>query len=267
LARVIGSYDDIWNDLNRCVTLPSTGASELHSLQEQMVCHVFYGLIGGGSTFDFEGWRPEVSAAQALNPENACDWRPAQSVVDGYAGDLVHWAGDTSSQHAAWLIVRSGNTLHREYIPTAELYDCLAAHGHAGPFDLAAGFMHIYMTDDSQTPTCATPTPPTSPAPPPPITPSSTWAEQEGNLGVNTFTDPYNASGMGPKIAPSQWVDVSCKVYAPAISSANPDGYWYRIKTSPWNDRYYSPANTFWNGDVPGHTPYTHNTDFNVPNC
>ena len=81
-------------------------------------------------------------------------------------------------------------------------------------------------------------------------------------MGVNTFTNPYNASGMGTKIQPYQWVDVSCKVYAPAIQWVNPDGYWYRIRSAPWNDQYYAPANTFWNGDVPGQTPYTHNTDF-----
>jgi hypothetical protein len=46
----------------------------------------------------------------------------------------------------------------------------------------------------------------------------------------------------------------------------NPDGYWYRIASPPWNDRYYAPANTFMNGD-PWNGPYTHNTDLKVPNC
>jgi hypothetical protein len=94
-----------------------------------------------------------------------------------------------------------------------------------------------------------------------------TWAEQQGSLGANTFTNPYNASGIGTKIQPYQWVDVSCKVYAPQIQSANPDGYWYRIASAPWNNTYYAVANTFWNGDVPGQRPYTHNTDFAVPDC
>ena len=64
-----------------------------------------------------------------------------------------------------------------------------------------------------------------------------------------------------------QWVDVSCKVYAPQIQSANPDGYWYRIATAPWNNQYYAVANTFWNGDVPGQKPYTHFTDWAVRDC
>lgn len=104
-------------------------------------------------------------------------------------------------------------------------------------------------------------------APPPPPPPPPTYAEQEGHYGANTFTDPYNASGMGPnKIPAGAWVQVSCKVYAPAIQSANPDGYWYRIASSPWNNAYYAVANTFMNGD-PWNGPYTHNTDWNVPNC
>lgn len=71
---------------------------------------------------------------------------------------------------------------------------------------------------------------------------------------------------MGPKIPAAAWVQVSCKVYAPAIQSANPDGYWYRIASSPWNNAYYAVANTFMNGD-PWGGPYTHNTDFKVPDC
>jgi hypothetical protein len=95
----------------------------------------------------------------------------------------------------------------------------------------------------------------------------STWPEQQGSRGANTFLNPYNASGMGLKIQPWLWVDVSCKVYAPLIQSANPDGYWYRIASAPWSNNYYAVANTFWNGDVPGQTPYTHFTDWAVPNC
>jgi hypothetical protein len=83
---------------------------------------------------------------------------------------------------------------------------------------------------------------------------------------VNTFTDYHNASGMGPPIAAGQWVQVSCKVHDPTIASVNPDGYWYRIASAPWGNSYYSPANTFMNGDPYG-GPYTHNTDFSVPDC
>lgn len=105
---------------------------------------------------------------------------------------------------------------------------------------------------------------PSSSSPPPP---PQTWSEQETpNHPVNTFTNYHNASGMGPAIGAGQWVEVSCKVYDPTIASVNPDGYWYRIASSPWSNAYYSPANTFMNGDPYG-GPYTHNTDFSVPNC
>jgi hypothetical protein len=124
-------------------------------------------------------------------------------------------------------------------------------------------------TTPTPTPTAPTPTP-IPPGggggggtPPPP----AVWHEQEGSLGANTFVNPYNASGMGPRVAAYQWVDIACKVYAPQIQSANPDGYWYRIASAPWNGQYYAVANTFWNGDIPGQKPYTHNTDWAVPNC
>jgi hypothetical protein len=109
---------------------------------------------------------------------------------------------------------------------------------------------------------------PALPAPEPtPPAPPAYYSEQETpNHPVNTFTNYHNASGMGPAIAAGQWVEVSCRVYDPTIASVNPDGYWYRIASSPWNNAYYSPANTFMNGDPYG-GPYTHNTDFAVPVC
>ena len=144
---------------------------------------------------------------------------------------------------------------------------------------LGAGFSvlahYTYTPPPSVSHTAPAPAPvtpaPVTPAPvtPAPVTPAptpKTYTEQEGHYGANTFTDPYNASGMGTKIAAGAYVQVSCKVYAPQIASVNPDGYWYRIASSPWNNGYYAAANTFMNGD-PWGGPYTHNTDFNVPNC
>jgi hypothetical protein len=108
-----------------------------------------------------------------------------------------------------------------------------------------------------------TPSGPPPPSPPPP----TTWSEQETpNHPVNSFSNYHNASGQGPAVAAGQWIQVSCKVYDPFIASVNPDGYWYRIASPPWNNAYYSPANTFMNGDPYG-GPYTHNTDFAVANC
>jgi lysophospholipase L1-like esterase len=105
-----------------------------------------------------------------------------------------------------------------------------------------------------------------SPPPPPPPPPANHLEQETPNHPVNTFTNYHNASGMGPPIAAGQWVEVSCRVYDPTIASVNPDGYWYRIASPPWSNAYYSPANTFMNGDPYG-GPYTHNTDFSVPVC
>jgi hypothetical protein len=91
--------------------------------------------------------------------------------------------------------------------------------------------------------------------------------EQAGTAGARSFADPHGLSGEGGSVKPGEWVTVRCKVYAPAPPSVVPDGYWYLLSSPPWNGKYYAPANSFWNGDKPGHTPYTHNTDFSVPNC
>lgn len=103
-------------------------------------------------------------------------------------------------------------------------------------------------------------------SPPSPPPPANHLEQETPNHPVNTFTNYHNASGMGPQIAAGQWVEISCRVYDPTIASVNPDGYWYRIASAPWNNAYYSPANTFMNGDPYG-GPYTHNTDFSVPVC
>ena len=132
-------------------------------------------------------------------------------------------------------------------------------------------------TSSPATSSPATAPPATSPpatAPPataPPATsPPTVWTEQEGHHGADTFSNPYNASGQGPSVGAGAYVEISCKLYAPQISSANPDGYWYLVASSPWNNAYYAVANTFMNGDSWGcwtTNTCTHNTDFNVRNC
>ena len=188
-----------------------------------------------------------------------------------YEGHIVQWDGDHKEQKTAWLVQQG----KRYWIPTSAIFYCLKGNGVAGPSVLPATVLDSYPDQTGQWANCSaagisigsgTP-PPDDPGAPQPLPPPPTWTEQEGSHGVDTFTNPYNASGKGSRIAPYQSVEVSCKVYAPQIQSANPDGYWYRIASSPWSDKYYAVANTFWNGDVPGQLPYTHDTDFNVPDC
>jgi hypothetical protein len=135
----------------------------------------------------------------------------------------------------------------------------------AGPGS-GSGWINEHFINDGQPINQPTPGVPACSSPAPPA-PPQTWSEQETpNHPVSTFTNYHNASGIGQPVAAGQWVQVSCKVYDPTIGSVNPDGYWYRIADAPWNNVYYSPANTFMNGDPYG-GPYTHNTDFSVPNC
>ena len=95
---------------------------------------------------------------------------------------------------------------------------------------------------------------------------SAPQREQAGAGGARTFTVPAGID-EGPRVRSSQSVMVTCKVYKPEPESVTPDGYWYRLTSPPWRGRYYAPANSFWNGDRPGHRPYIHNTDFAVPDC
>lgn len=85
-------------------------------------------------------------------------------------------------------------------------------------------------------------------------------------VGAPSLLDPHDIAGLGPRLDFGKAVTVSCKMFAPSIGSVSPDGYWYRVSTSPWNNHYYVAANTFLNGD-PRSGPYTHNTDFVIPDC
>ena len=180
-------------------------------------------------------------------------------------GKLVSWIESKLPQNCVVQLAEAGVTTARGG-PVAVILSIMAqavsgaCTGHAGETPSP--------TPTPTPPSTPTPTPSPTPTPTPTPTPQpQTWSEQETpNHPVNTFTNYHNASGMGPPIAAGQWVQISCKVYDPTIQSVNPDGYWYRIASSPWNDAYYSPANTFMNGDPYG-GPYTHNTDFAVPNC
>lgn len=91
--------------------------------------------------------------------------------------------------------------------------------------------------------------------------------EQAGYLGAPTFQNPGSDSGEGTRIPALGHVEVTCKIYAPQIESAEPDGYWYEIHSPPWSDHYYAVANTFWNGVGPGESGEPVNTDLSVPSC
>jgi hypothetical protein len=91
--------------------------------------------------------------------------------------------------------------------------------------------------------------------------------EEAGGGGARTYRNPFTLAQTGPSLSPFERVKVACRVHAPTLPSVTPDGNWYRILSSPWNGKYYAPANSFWNGDSPGQTSEIHNTDFDVPEC
>ncbi len=116
-------------------------------------------------------------------------------------------------------------------------------------------------------PSVPTPTEQTTSSPPPPI-PDITYTETASTAaGARTFTDPYNLLGKGPRIEEGRSVQVSCTLTFSSPDSSSVGRYWYRIASPPWNNQYYSPANSFLNGDPPDGSSSTTLVDEAVPDC
>lgn len=247
--------------------------------------------IGAAASMGFTefvnfGISPKSTITQTNNPNPA-----------NYAKKIVQWNGDTKAQRTSWLVWPVSGKLVRYWIPDISTYSCLVSEGYPDVGPVSSDILNQLPDQTGQKATCVkTPTNTLSnsqpvakkiPIPTVPVsknptstpsqtitpiitttpTPQPTWTEQEGTHGAPTFQDPFNASSQGSTVPAMSFVQVSCRIYAPQISSANPDGWWYKIASSPWNGSYYAVANTFWNGDIPGQPPYTHNTDFAVRVC
>lgn len=91
--------------------------------------------------------------------------------------------------------------------------------------------------------------------------------EQAAEGGARTFRVPGVMTDEGRPLKAGEKVRVACQVHVPEPASVVPEGYWYKLASSPWDGRYFAPANSFWNGDVPGELPYTHNRDKAVVVC
>lgn len=101
---------------------------------------------------------------------------------------------------------------------------------------------------------------------PPPLIPGKTFTETVHTpLGARTYNKPHNLTGEWQRIPNGTNVQVSCEIAAPTVPSVGL--YWYRIATPPWNNQYYSPANSFLNGDPPDGTAPTHTVDPTIPQC
>lgn len=91
-------------------------------------------------------------------------------------------------------------------------------------------------------------------------------AQTTNSSGVTTFHDPFRFGGQGPRILSGQRVEVVCRLYDPSTPASVEPGWWYLIASAPWNQQYYTPANSYLNGDVPGGSSFTP-VDLGVPVC
>ncbi len=268
-ARYLGRFspDSVWVNLQGCAPFPYLTKDEQDSMYEQMLCHLEGGVAHlGGSTFDFEAWRPVVPALSSLVTAH-CNPDLGPGGGTQYLDQLVQWSGDPNGQKAAWLISRDAHgALQRRWIPTTQIYGCLKRQGKQGPVELDHSFIARYLAPVGppvqasetcgQPPSPAPASPGTPPVLVPPIggtappstapgQPASSWAETPGGV-THTWTNYSNAGGYeGAQIPAYQTVQIACKL--PGFAVADGDTWWYRIASSPWNGAYYASADAFYN--------------------
>ncbi len=117
----------------------------------------------------------------------------------------------------------------------------------------------------TSTTSAPTPTPATPPVYEP--TPSAVTYPQTTGGAANTWTNYSNAGGtQGPTIPSNATVEIACKVRGFTVEDGNP--WWYRIASSPWDDRFYVSADVFYNnGATSGSLRGTPFVDTSVPDC
>lgn len=213
--------------------------------------------LTNGATYTF--------TVQACNADGCGGWSPASNAVIPYGPPGTPSAAASASGTTitfSWSGGGGGGRSIANYQISIDGGAWTNEGPNAGSTQISPGYnsgtrtVQVRVVDTAgQTSGVASASAATGPPPPPP-----TYSETEVNSsGVNTFQNYHNASGFGQHINSGQTVQVSCKVYDPTIVSVNPDGYWYRIASSPWNNGYYAAANTFDNGGKA--------TDWSVPNC
>lgn len=83
--------------------------------------------------------------------------------------------------------------------------------------------------------------------------------------GTTSFRNPYASSGSGPRVRNGQRVEVVCRLRALGGGTLT-SGWWYLIDSPPWNREFYTPANSYLNGDpVEGTSDSA--VDYRVPEC
>lgn len=84
--------------------------------------------------------------------------------------------------------------------------------------------------------------------------------------GTTSFRNPYALSDAGPRVPNGQKVEVVCRLQDPNAGGTLTDGWWYLVDTPPWSRQYYTPANSYLNGD-PLEGPHVSSVDGRVPEC
>lgn len=90
--------------------------------------------------------------------------------------------------------------------------------------------------------------------------------EVSGGL-AHTWSDYKTGEGEpGHRLAPEEEVKVSCRIRGFKVEDGNV--WWYRIKSKPWNERFYATADAFYNdGERSGPLRETPFFDPSVPIC
>ncbi len=93
-----------------------------------------------------------------------------------------------------------------------------------------------------------------------------TFSETTGG-NASTWTDYSNGGGNpGPVIPSHTTVQIACKVIGLKVQDG--DTWWYRIASSPWDNKYYVSADAFYNnGQTSGPLTTSLFVDNKVPNC
>jgi hypothetical protein len=81
-----------------------------------------------------------------------------------------------------------------------------------------------------------------------------------------TYKQPDRGGGQGYDVVAYETIAVSCR--AEGYVDPNGNGWWYRIASGPWNDAFYTPADSFFNGaDTSGNHSAAPIVDSAVPSC
>jgi hypothetical protein len=276
-ARVEGrlqrsNYEAMWGDLQRCVRFPPMSGSQLHSVYEQMACHIRYGVVPllGGPTWDFEAWRNDVPWNRVMDLGGRCGqgWGDVPAAGGAFVGRIIQSSDDTSSQKAAWLVDNQNGILVRRHIPTTRIYGCLKAAGRPGPDALPGEFLNEYLPTlgadmtDAACPADTSP-PPQGPSPPPAGNPPPpafytfhvTGTCRDGACGLRVRTGPgYSSYPYTRVVYDGNAVDIVCQTLGETVSNGYASSaVWDRLTDGGYVSDFYidTPNIGTWSPPIP----------------